>query len=45
VATRDEYWISGPKRDGADHLYGKRGHAEIDDDVREEYWKSIRKRR
>jgi len=21
--TRDEYWISGPRRDGLDRLYGK----------------------
>lgn len=40
VETREEYWISGPKKNGADKLYG--GVVEVDDDVREEYWTSIR---
>jgi len=38
VATGDKYWVSGPKRDGTDRLYGERIPVEIDDDVREEYW-------
>jgi hypothetical protein len=42
VATGDEYWISGPKKDGSDRLYGERVPVEIDDDVREEYWTAIR---
>jgi hypothetical protein len=42
VETGDEYWISGPKRNGADGLYGPRP-TPIDDDVREEYWTLIRK--
>jgi len=43
--TGDEYWISGPRRDGLDRLYGKSALvAEIDDDVREEYWTEIRKK-
>lgn len=44
VATGDEYWISGPKRDGSDQLYGERVGVEIDDEVREEYWTEIRGR-
>jgi hypothetical protein len=40
--TGEEYWISGCKKDGSDHLYG--GTTEIDDDVREEYWSEIRKK-
>jgi hypothetical protein len=36
----DEYWISGPKKRGGDKLYG--GEFEIDDDVRVEYWTTIR---
>jgi hypothetical protein len=44
VATGDEYWISGPRRDGADRLYGERIPVEIDDDVRVEYWTEIRRR-
>src|SRR5439155_26992918 len=43
IETREEYWISGPRRDGADRLYGERVPVEIDDDVREEYWVNIRK--
>lgn len=42
VETRDEYWISGCKRDGSDRLYGERVAVEIDDDVRAEYWTGIR---
>ena len=43
--TGDEYWISGPRRDGLDRLYGKSALVvEIDDDVREEYWTEIRKK-
>jgi len=37
----EHYWISGCKRDGTDRLYS--GTVEIDDDVREEYWRDIRK--
>jgi hypothetical protein len=40
--TRDEYWVSGPKRDGTDKLYG--GVVEIDEDARVEYWTEIRGR-
>lgn len=36
-----EYWVSGPKKRGGDRLYGI-GIVEIDDDVREEYWREIR---
>ena len=40
VATGDEYWVSGPRKDGNDPLYP--GIVEIDDDVREEYWREVR---
>ena len=44
TGTGDAYWISGPRRDGLDRLYGKSALVvEIDDDVREEYWTEIRK--
>jgi hypothetical protein len=43
VATGEEYWISGPHRDGNDGLYGYRP-TPIDADAREEYWTVIRKR-
>lgn len=42
VGTREEYWISGPRRDGLDALYATNVPPEIDDDVREEYWTRIR---
>lgn len=43
VESRDDYWISGPKRNGGDALYGGISPIEIDDDVREEYWRLIRR--
>jgi hypothetical protein len=43
--TGAQYWISGPRRDGLDRLYGESAPVvEIDDDVREEYWMEIRKK-
>lgn len=42
IATEEEYWISGPRKDGADRLYGEPLPVEIDEDVREEYWTQIR---
>jgi hypothetical protein len=44
IETGEEYWISGPHRDGNDGLYVSNIRAAIDDDVREEYWKSIRRK-
>ncbi len=43
VNSGEDYWISGPKRDGSDRLYGGRTPIEIDEDVREEYWRDIRR--
>jgi hypothetical protein len=40
VATGEEYWISGCKKDGKDRLYS--GVIEIDEDVAEQYWREIR---
>lgn len=40
VATGDEYWISGCKKDGSDRLYS--GTTEIDEEVAEKYWREIR---
>jgi hypothetical protein len=42
VDSGDDYWISGPRKDGADRLYGEPVPIEIDEDVREEYWRDIR---
>jgi hypothetical protein len=43
LETGEEYWISGPKRDGEDRLYGERVPVLIDEEIREEYWTEIRK--
>ena len=43
VQTGDDYWISGPKRRGGDALYGGSTPIEIDQDVRDEYWRDIRR--
>jgi hypothetical protein len=43
VNSNQQYWISGPKRRGGDRLYGEAVPIYIDDDVREEYWRDIRK--
>jgi len=40
--TGKQYWISGCKKDGLDSLYAN--EIEIDEDVREEYWVTIRNR-
>ena len=43
IETGDEYWFSGPRKDGADRLYPQsRLPVEVDEDVREEYWREIR---
>jgi hypothetical protein len=42
VETGEEYWISGCKRNGGDRLYG--GTVDIDEDVAEEYWATIREK-
>ena len=44
VETGEQYWISGPRRDGTDRLYKSDWPVEIDEDVREEYWTEIRKK-
>jgi hypothetical protein len=43
VETGEEFWISGPRRDGDDRLHGERVPVEIDEDVRTEYWTEIRR--
>jgi len=40
VQSGCRWWISGPHKDGGDGLYPTT--IEIDEDVREEYWTSIR---
>ncbi|MGA9670841.1 MAG: hypothetical protein WBQ94_16640 [Terracidiphilus sp.] len=43
VETGEQYWISGPRKDGTDRLYKSDWPVEIDEDVQEEYWTEIRK--
>jgi hypothetical protein len=38
--SRKKFWISGPKKNGCDRLYG--GTIVIDEDANEEYWTNIR---
>ncbi len=42
VNTGAEYWVSGPKKNGQDRHWAGAGPVEIDEDVREEYWREIR---
>ena len=42
IETGEEYWISGPKRDGSDQLYGGRDMVAVDEDVKDEYRTQIR---
>ncbi|RLA48384.1 MAG: 1-deoxy-D-xylulose-5-phosphate synthase [Gammaproteobacteria bacterium] len=37
VETGAEYWLSGPRKDQNDRLYGGNNDVEIDGDVRDEY--------
>jgi hypothetical protein len=43
VETGEDYWISGPRRDGNDSLYPTQIEPEVDDDVADEYWSKIRR--
>jgi hypothetical protein len=42
VETGDEYWISGPRKDQNDRLYGGNRGVEIDEDVKDEYLSYIK---
>ena len=42
VDTGDEYWVSGPKKNGQDRYPWAGVRVRIDPDVREEYWTQIR---
>ncbi len=42
IETREEYWISGCRKDGRDALYNT--EVEVDEDALDEYWIKIRKR-
>jgi len=43
VETGDYFWISGPRKDGADRLYPQSSApVEVDSDVADEYWSQTR---
>lgn len=43
LETRAWFWISGPRKDGADGLYGRVTQPEdVDADVADAYWRDIR---
>jgi len=42
IESGEDYWISGCKKNGEDRLYGESTPIYIDEDVREEYWFTIR---
>ena len=43
IESGEEFWISGPRKDGQDRLYGgDTPVVEIDPDVADEYWATIR---
>ena len=45
LETGEEFWISGPRKDGQDRLYPESTRTvEVDNDVAEEYWRDIRGR-
>ena len=43
LESGEEYWITGCKKIGSNRLYGERVPVEIDEDVRAEYWRDIRR--
>jgi len=43
VYNRDQFWISGPKKDGTDRLYrGSPFSVEVDPDLANKYWRDIK---
>jgi hypothetical protein len=43
VETGQRFWISGPRKDGADGLYGRITQPEdVDADIADDYWRNIR---
>ena len=43
IETGQQFWISGPRKDGTDGLYGRVTEPEdVDADVAEEYWRKVR---
>ena len=42
VDTGEEYWISGPRKDRNDRLYGGNRGVQVDEDIRESYLEYLR---
>ncbi len=42
VESRNEYWISGPKKNGMDRHWAGAGPVQIDADIAADYWREIR---
>jgi hypothetical protein len=42
IESAEPYWISGPRKDGQDSLYATNVAPEVDEDVQDEYWTTIR---
>lgn len=43
IETGEEFWISGPRKDGNDRLYSQSAQpVNVDADVAAEYWRDIR---
>ena len=42
IESGDEFWISGPRKDKHDRLYGGNMGVEIDEDIKAEYFEFIR---
>lgn len=42
IKTGDQFWISGPKKNGQDRHWAGSGPVIIDEDVQEEYYSKIR---
>lgn len=43
VESGEAFWISGPRRDGTDGLYGRITQAQdVDADIADAYWRDIR---
>lgn len=42
VASGEEYWVSGPKKNGEDRHWAGSGKVIVDADVADEYWREIR---
>ena len=42
IESGEQYWISGPKKNGEDRHWAGSGQVEINPDVWDEYWATIR---